>query len=149
MIACDGIWDVMTSEEVVQFVYDKISAWRGGTDDTLTMSVQNVQEAAATICDELLLTCLQKGSTDNMSLLLVLFPAVMASLEEGDTSASPNISHVSEPVYDTPDCTASPSPLYLPGTLEEDDDDNTRGPNATRTIRSNSAPSPIKATKLF
>merc|ERR1719260_503645 len=59
VLACDGVWDVMTNEELVNFV----SARMRVTDDL---------EA---IANEVIDTCLHKGSRDNMSIIIIAFPA--------------------------------------------------------------------------
>lgn len=57
VLACDGIWDVMTNEELCDFVRDRMRL----TDD-LEM-----------ICSYVIDTCLSKGSRDNMSIVIVAF----------------------------------------------------------------------------
>lgn len=58
LLACDGIFDVMSNEEVVAYVSHHLKL----TDD-LTK-----------ICSDLIDTCLNKNSRDNMSVVLVTFP---------------------------------------------------------------------------
>lgn len=58
VVGCDGIWDVMTNEEVGDYVRSRMLL-----SDDLEL-----------ICSELLDTCLAKGSRDNMSVILVTFP---------------------------------------------------------------------------
>jgi hypothetical protein len=167
VIACDGIWDVMSNEEVVQFVYSKLSDWKTmraaqGKNGIMAVITRNIQEIAAKVCDELLLECLRRGSEDNMSLLLVLLPAMVegvcdepddsnqlvASTPRGATSGC----DCGSPTFDTPECMASPSPLYLPGTLEDEEGDDGCSPgggDGAEQATHQSAPSPIRATKLF
>lgn len=57
ILCCDGIWDVMTNEQVRDFVIDHL---KGGFK-------------APEICERLMDECLYKNSKDNMSVLLVLF----------------------------------------------------------------------------
>ncbi|XP_011682451.1 protein phosphatase 1B isoform X2 [Strongylocentrotus purpuratus] len=57
ILACDGIWDVMSNEELCQFIRSRLAI----TD--------NLEE----ICNQVIETCLQKGSRDNMSIVIVLF----------------------------------------------------------------------------
>merc|ERR1712242_316609 len=59
VLACDGVWDVMTNEDLVTF----ISARMRVTDDL------------ETIANEVIDTCLHKGSRDNMSIIIIAFPA--------------------------------------------------------------------------
>ncbi|XP_065661895.1 protein phosphatase 1A isoform X2 [Hydra vulgaris] len=59
IIACDGVWDVMSNEEVVDYIRARLK----------------VHQCLEKVCEELLETCLAKGSRDNMSAILVVFPA--------------------------------------------------------------------------
>jgi len=62
VLACDGIWDVMSNQDCcdcVRQIYQE-----GETDSGL-------------VCEELLDTCLTKGSRDNMSVVMVQFPAML------------------------------------------------------------------------
>jgi len=58
VLACDGIWDVMTNEDLKDFVHARLKV----TDDLVQIS------------NEVLDTCLNKGSRDNMSVIIVSFP---------------------------------------------------------------------------
>eukprot|EP00658_Telonema_sp_P-2_P067140 TRINITY_DN5607_c0_g1_i1.p1 TRINITY_DN5607_c0_g1~~TRINITY_DN5607_c0_g1_i1.p1 ORF type:complete len:222 (-),score=38.72 TRINITY_DN5607_c0_g1_i1:297-962(-) len=57
VLACDGIWDVMTSQEVTKF---------------LNLELQYVEPGQA--CGHLIQKCLEKNSRDNMSVALIKFP---------------------------------------------------------------------------
>jgi len=59
VLACDGIWDVMTNEELALFVHHRLQ----------------VHEDLKHICNEVIDTCLYKGSRDNMSIVIVCFDA--------------------------------------------------------------------------
>ena len=59
VLACDGVWDVMTSEELALFVHHRLQ----------------VHEDLKYICNEVIDTCLYKGSRDNMSIVIVCFDA--------------------------------------------------------------------------
>ena len=59
LIACDGIWDVMSNEEAAEYVLGRIEA-----------GVADLGELA----DEMVRHCLQLGSRDNMSIILVGLP---------------------------------------------------------------------------
>uniref|UniRef100_A0A8R1DTE9 PPM-type phosphatase domain-containing protein n=1 Tax=Caenorhabditis japonica TaxID=281687 RepID=A0A8R1DTE9_CAEJA len=59
VVACDGIYDVMTNEELAEFVRDRLVVH------------QDLRE----VCDDVLDECLVKGSRDNMTLVMVCFPA--------------------------------------------------------------------------
>ncbi|XP_021467852.1 protein phosphatase, Mg2+/Mn2+ dependent, 1Ab isoform X1 [Oncorhynchus mykiss] len=58
VLACDGIWDVMANEELCDFVRLRLE----------------VTEDLERVCNEIVDTCLYKGSRDNMSVVLVCFP---------------------------------------------------------------------------
>ncbi|RWS10033.1 protein phosphatase 1A-like isoform X1 [Dinothrombium tinctorium] len=57
VLACDGIWDVMSNEDVCDYV-------------RYQLTLQSDLEA---ICSSIIDTCLHKGSKDNMSVVLVVF----------------------------------------------------------------------------
>ncbi|KAH9426570.1 Protein phosphatase 1B [Dermatophagoides pteronyssinus] len=66
ILACDGIWDVMNNNDLCDFVRHQLRIH------------SNVEEVCSTIVD----TCLHKGSTDNMSVVLVTFPGAPTICEE-------------------------------------------------------------------
>lgn len=66
ILACDGIWDVMTNEELCEFVRYRLEI----TDDL------------EKVCNSVVDTCLHKGSRDNMSIVLVCFPNAPKVSEE-------------------------------------------------------------------
>ncbi|XP_041468468.1 protein phosphatase 1B-like isoform X2 [Lytechinus variegatus] len=57
VLACDGIWDVMSNEELCQFIRSRLA----------------ITDHLAEICNQVIETCLQKGSRDNMSIVIVTF----------------------------------------------------------------------------
>ena len=59
VVACDGIWDEMTNEDLCAFVSSRLR---------ITHDLEK-------ICNEVIDTCLHKGSRDNMSIIIVTFPA--------------------------------------------------------------------------
>jgi len=77
--ACDGVWDVMSNEEVAAFVTSRIEHYRnrssspGGKNED---DADNESAAAPltallpTIGDELLIECLNRKSGDNMSVVV-------------------------------------------------------------------------------
>jgi serine/threonine protein phosphatase PrpC len=69
VLACDGVWDVLTSQEAVEFVYrsfqEEVASGRSVTEDIV-----------AKVSDSLVQECLNRGSTDNISVVLVTFPAL-------------------------------------------------------------------------
>ncbi|KAL7869436.1 hypothetical protein AOLI_G00134240 [Acnodon oligacanthus] len=66
VLACDGIWDVMSNEELCEFVRSRLEVW----DDL------------EKVCNSVVDTCLHKGSRDNMSVVLVCFPNAPKLSEE-------------------------------------------------------------------
>ena len=71
VLACDGIWDVMTNEEVGAFVHSAVGRIycekkQSGLDPATAIS-----ETLPTAGDELIYECLRRGSRDNMSVLIV------------------------------------------------------------------------------
>eukprot|EP00042_Codosiga_hollandica_P037456 m.294660 g.294660 ORF g.294660 m.294660 type:complete len:320 (+) comp55142_c0_seq1:294-1253(+) len=57
ILACDGIWDVATSDHAREFITNQLKAGC----------------SAQEVCERLLDSCLQKDSKDNMTVVLVLF----------------------------------------------------------------------------
>lgn len=66
VLACDGIWDVMTNEELCDFVRNRLQ---------ISNSMEN-------ICNQVIDTCLYKGSRDNMSIVVVTFQGAPKVSEE-------------------------------------------------------------------
>uniref|UniRef100_A0A3Q4AYV7 Protein phosphatase 1B n=1 Tax=Mola mola TaxID=94237 RepID=A0A3Q4AYV7_MOLML len=66
ILACDGIWDVMSNEELCEFVKSRLE----------------VSDDLETVCNEVVDTCLHKGSRDNMSVVLVCLPNAPKVSEE-------------------------------------------------------------------
>jgi len=59
VLACDGVWDVMSNEDICDFISARMK----------------VNDNLETICNEVIDTCLYKGSRDNMSIIIIAFPA--------------------------------------------------------------------------
>ncbi|KAL7428681.1 hypothetical protein ACHAXH_000872 [Discostella pseudostelligera] len=68
ILACDGIWDVMSNEEVGEFVARRVAERENSNN-----KVEG--EVLARVGDDLLQLCVDKNSRDNMSALIVAFPA--------------------------------------------------------------------------
>jgi serine/threonine protein phosphatase PrpC len=66
VMACDGVWDVATSEDCANYVQTLLSAGE------INLSH---------ICEEALDTCLERNSRDNMTILIVGFPGMKANTE--------------------------------------------------------------------
>ncbi len=69
LIACDGIWDVMDTNEAMQFVFLKLSEGFQKAENNAIMRQQIVAET----CDSIIFECLQRGSRDNLSVISVEF----------------------------------------------------------------------------
>lgn len=72
MLACDGIWDVMTNEEVVDFVRTRLihKRVRGGAQSSVLYPEE--------VCEELMNHCLAPDALmgtgcDNMTVVVVCF----------------------------------------------------------------------------
>eukprot|EP00794_Sanderia_malayensis_P006556 gene6557-7297_t len=70
VLACDGIWDVMSNQEVIDYVRYRLS----------------INEDLTTLCGDILETSLAKGSKDNMSVIVVAFPGAPKVSEEEQAS---------------------------------------------------------------
>jgi len=57
ILACDGIWDVMSNEELCDFVRNRLQ----------------INSSMEAVCNQVIDTCLYKGSRDNMSIVIVTF----------------------------------------------------------------------------
>jgi serine/threonine protein phosphatase PrpC len=62
--ACDGVWDVMTNEDVAKFITERVEHHCSASDAVTTAILP-------TVGDELLFECLNRGSGDNMSVVIV------------------------------------------------------------------------------
>lgn len=66
ILACDGIWDVMSNEELCEFVKSRLE----------------ICDDLEKVCNEVVDTCLHKGSRDNMSVVIVCLPNAPKVSEE-------------------------------------------------------------------
>lgn len=66
VLACDGIWDVMSNEDLKEFLHARLKV----TNDLVRIS------------NEVLDMCLSKGSRDNMSIVIVTFPGAPKMVPE-------------------------------------------------------------------
>lgn len=57
VLACDGIWDVMSNEDLCDFIRNRLQ----------------IVTSLESICNQVIDTCLYKGSRDNMSIVIVTF----------------------------------------------------------------------------
>lgn len=60
LICCDGVWDVMKSQDAVTFIHEALAK----------PNVKTLAEALEMMLD----ACLAKGSNDNMTAAIVAFP---------------------------------------------------------------------------
>lgn len=66
VLACDGVWDVMKNEPLAEYIRTRLL----------------VSDDLQSICNQVIDTCLFRGSRDNMSIVLVTFPASPKVSEE-------------------------------------------------------------------
>jgi serine/threonine protein phosphatase PrpC len=59
LLACDGVYDVMTNDEIVAYILHHLQ----------------LESKLSKICSDLIDTCLNKNSRDNMSVILITFPS--------------------------------------------------------------------------
>jgi protein phosphatase 1G len=69
VLACDGIWDVMSSQDVINFLGDKL----GYTESALPTGGITAEQAVQA-CDDLLELCMCKevSAYDNLSVLIII-----------------------------------------------------------------------------
>jgi len=72
VLACDGLWDVMEDQEVVDFIGARIKEELGGPI-VPEVHKKKLQVLVNTIIAELIKMALEKGSQDNISILIVFF----------------------------------------------------------------------------
>jgi serine/threonine protein phosphatase PrpC len=66
VLACDGVWDVMTNEEVCQFIVEELKKQKE--------SENFVKHDLGSITDALLVRCIEDlRSSDNCTVIIVLF----------------------------------------------------------------------------
>lgn len=89
VLACDGIWDVMSNDEVGLFVSRRVDEYcvNGLLDSEEEESLGSSAEVLARVGDDLLDLCLKKGTRDNCSVLIVSLTA----LELGDEACSSGV----------------------------------------------------------
>ncbi|CAH0385919.1 unnamed protein product [Bemisia tabaci] len=66
VLACDGVWDVMSNEDLCSYINSRLL----------------LTEDLELICNKVIDTCLYKGSRDNMSIVLVTFPGAQKPSSE-------------------------------------------------------------------
>ncbi|PWA45769.1 Protein phosphatase 2C [Artemisia annua] len=78
VLASDGLWDVMSNEEVCEVARKRILIWhkKNGGNVTDKGNGNGVDHAAQAAADYLVMLALQKGSKDNISVIVVDLKAV-------------------------------------------------------------------------
>lgn len=72
ILASDGLWDVLTNEEACEVARRRILLWHKKNGGTLTNERgENVDPAAQDAAEYLTRLALQKGSRDNISVIVV------------------------------------------------------------------------------
>mmetsp|Transcript_8950 Transcript_8950/g.11419 ORF Transcript_8950/g.11419 Transcript_8950/m.11419 type:complete len:99 (+) Transcript_8950:808-1104(+) len=69
ILACDGIWDVMTNQNATTHI---------------AKYADEGEQNPRLMAEELMCECLELKSRDNMSAIIVLFPAAMGLVGDGD-----------------------------------------------------------------
>ena len=72
ILACDGVWDVASNEDCVEWV---------------TALLELGQDDLGIVCEHILDRCLQQGSQDNMTIVIVLLEAGQKLIGKATTSA--------------------------------------------------------------
>lgn len=77
VLACDGVFDVMSNDEVGEFVAKRADERKQNCTNNLSA------EVLPEIGDDLLKHCLELGSSDNMSVLIVALPSSNDIINDG------------------------------------------------------------------
>ena len=72
ILASDGLWDVMTNEEICDLARRRILLWHKKNGDTLPLERgEGIDPAAQAAAEYLSNRALQKGSKDNITVIVV------------------------------------------------------------------------------
>lgn len=88
IIACDGIWDVMSNEDVAMFVTSRFDHHSG--------MIETDASILPTIGDELLIECLNRGAVDNLSVAVAALSNV--ALKTNGVDVAKTLHFQSDPV---------------------------------------------------
>jgi protein phosphatase 2C family protein 2/3 len=72
VLACDGIWDVMSNQQTVDFIGSSLGINNNNNNINSTVNETITTERVAEVCDDLLAECLTRGSGDNMSVIVIV-----------------------------------------------------------------------------
>ena len=81
LLACDGIWDVMSAQQACNFVRTRLRSKIRGRGK---INVEIVENVVSQLLDE----CLKMGSKDNMTALLVVFEDSISLRRTGNITSS-------------------------------------------------------------
>ena len=87
VLASDGVWDVMSNEEVMDFVYRKIE------DYEKIKSNKDICEVLKNICIDLVNNCLKLKPRDNVSAIIVYFNPSASSQSSGSVQSFDNFNN--------------------------------------------------------
>ena len=66
ILGCDGVWDVMTNKQAVDFVLNELKHCKGKLSDNHTYNKNNIAKKLA-------LEAIKVGSYDNVSVVIIFF----------------------------------------------------------------------------
>ncbi|CAL1537712.1 unnamed protein product [Lymnaea stagnalis] len=103
VIACDGLWDVLTPAQVTQIVYDHVHSSPDGLDDVASLLVKAARDS---------------GSSDNISVIVVFFQTSLTDPESvTDSSCLLNVTEHSDSAKDRSTKSTSVDPVVPKPTL--------------------------------
>ena len=70
LLACDGLWDVISSNDATAFVNNRLE--RVASPLTQPLEMESARLALAVVCEDLCSEAVARGSTDNVSVIIVI-----------------------------------------------------------------------------
>ena len=70
LLACDGLWDVISSNDATAFVNNRLE--RVASPLTQPLEMESARLALAVVCEDLCSEAVARGSTDNVSVIIVV-----------------------------------------------------------------------------